>query len=105
MKDKGYDLRHYTETNWSEIGSDLVGKIRLYNPEMDQFYLSYAVYLMEDFLESTKDPYYGGEVHHGRPKKGHGWRPMTNAQLIKSMAEHIRKNAPVGEDSSGWMER
>ena len=105
MKEKGYDLRHYVETNWSKIGPDLVGKIRIYNPEMDQFYLPYAVYLMEEFLEGTKDPYYGGEVTHGRPKKGHGWRPMTNADLITSMAEHIIKNAPAGEETSGWLER
>ena len=105
MRDKGYDLRHYTEKNWSTIGPDLVGKIRLYNPEMDQFYLPYAVYLMEDFLEDTRDPYYGGEVIHGRPKKGHGWRPTTNAELIQKMAEHIMKNAPAGSETSGWMER
>ncbi len=105
MRDKGYDLRHYTETNWPKIGPDLVGKIRIYNPETDQFYLPYAVYLMEDFLEATKDPHYGGEVIHGRPKKGHGWRPMTNAELVESMAEHIMKNAPTGSETSGWMER
>ena len=50
MRDNGYDLRHYLAGNWSRIGPDLVGKIRLYNPEMDQFYLSYAVYLLEEFL-------------------------------------------------------
>ncbi len=103
MRDNGYDLRHYLESNWSTIGPDLVGKIRIYNPEMDQFYLPYAVYLLEDFLESTTDPHYGGEVVHGRPKKGHGWRPMTNAELIEMMAAHIAKNAPPGEDTSRWM--
>ena len=43
MRDNGYDLRHYLEENWPRIGPDLVGKIRVYNPEMDQFYLTYAV--------------------------------------------------------------
>jgi hypothetical protein len=37
--------------------------------------------------------------------KGHGWRPMTNAELIKMMAAHIAKNAPADEDASGWMKR
>jgi hypothetical protein len=102
MRDNGYDLRDYAEKNWSKIGPELVGKIRIYNPEMDHFYLPYAVYLMEEFLESTKSPYYAGEVIHGRPMKGHGWQPMTNAELIRMMAEHITKNAPRGEDSSAW---
>jgi hypothetical protein len=102
MRDNGYDLRYYIEKNWSKIGPHLVGKIRLYNPEMDDFYLPLAVYLLEDFLESTTDPYYGGEVIHGRPMKGHGWQPMTYAELALMMAEHIAKNAPKGADKS-WL--
>lgn len=100
MRDNGYDLRHYSETRWPEIGPQLVGKIRIYNPEMDDFYLPYAVYLLAEFLESTTDPHYGGEVIHGRPMKGHGWQPMTTAQLIRMMAEHIAGNAPAGADTS-----
>ena len=61
---------------------------------MDDFYLPNAVYLLEEFLESTADPHYGGEVVHGRPMKGHGWHPMTYAELIRMMAEHIAANAP-----------
>ncbi len=104
MRDNGYDLRHYLETRWPEIGPKLVGKIRIYNPEMDDFYLPNAVYLLEEFLESTTDPYYGGEVVHGRPMKGHGWQPMTTAELIRMMAEHIAANAPAGADAS-WRRR
>ena len=48
MRDHGYDLRHYLAENWRRLGPDLVGKIRIYNPEMDQFYLPYAVYRLED---------------------------------------------------------
>jgi len=105
MRDNGYDLRHYAEKNWPKIGKDLVGKIHIYNPEMDQYYLPYAVYRMEDFLESTENPYYGGEVHHGRPKAGHGWRLDTRPDMLRSMAERIVNTAPAGTDTSGWMER
>jgi len=104
MRDNGYDLRYYLEENWPEIGPRLVGKIRIYNPEMDSFYLPYAVYLLEDFLENTTDPYYGGEVIHGRPMKGHGWQPMTYAELARMMAAHIAGNAPRGADTS-WTGR
>ena len=102
MRDNGYDLRHYAEENWSRIGPDLVGKIRIYNPEMDHFYLPYAVYLMEDFLEGTTDPHYGGEFIHGAPMKGHGWSPFTNAELVRRMAAHMAANAPQGAET-GWM--
>ena len=104
MRDHGYDLRHYLAENWRRIGPDLVGKIRIYNPEMDQFYLPYAVYRLEEFLEATTDPHYGGEVVHGRPMKGHLWSPFTNAELVRRMADHIAGNAPAGAPNA-WHER
>ena len=82
---------------------DPVGKIRILNPEMDQFYLPYAVYLLEEFLESTTDPHYGGEFVHGRPMKGHGSSPFANAELVRRMADHIAANAPAGA-STAWYE-
>jgi Putative esterase len=102
MRDHGYDLRYYTETNWPKIGPELVGKIHLYCGDMDNYYLNLAVYLFEDFLKNTKDPYYAGSVEYGRPMKGHGWMPMGFDELVKMMAEHITKNAPAGEDTGGW---
>ncbi len=102
MRDRGYDLRYYTETHWSKIGPQLVGKIHLYCGDMDNYYLNLAVYLFEDFLKGTKDPSYGGSVEYGRPMKGHGWIPMSFPDLIKMMAEHIRKNAPANEGAGPW---
>jgi hypothetical protein len=102
MRDHGYDLRDYLQTNWPRIGPQLVGKLRLYCGDMDNFYLAGAVYLLEDFLTSTKEPYYGGEFVYGRPMKGHGWQPMTNAELIRMMADQIARNAPAGEHVESW---
>jgi len=97
MRDHGYDLRHYVAENWQRIGPDLVGKIHVYCGDMDHFYLPLAVYLLEDFLESTKSPYYDGEFVYGRPMKGHGWQPMTNANLVRTMAGFMADHAPAEE--------
>ncbi len=102
MRDHGYDLRYYTETNWGKIGPQLVGKLHLYCGDMDNFYLNLAVYLLEDFLKQTKDPYYAGSFEYGRPMKGHGWMPMSLAELARMMAEQIRRNAPPGEATEQW---
>ncbi|MFZ1972158.1 MAG: alpha/beta hydrolase-fold protein [Candidatus Acidiferrales bacterium] len=102
MRDHGYDLRDYIQTNWPKIGPDLVGKLRIYCGDMDNFYLAGAVYLLEDFLKTTTAPAYAGEFVYGRPMKGHGWQPMTNAELIRMMADHIAKNAPAGENIESW---
>ncbi len=102
MRDHGYDLRYYLEQNWKTIGSQLVGKLHLYCGDMDNFYLNLAVYLTEDFLKSTTAPAYGGAFEYGRPMKGHGWTPFTTPELLKTMAEHITRNAPAGADTKSW---
>ena len=102
MREHGYDLRFYAETNWSKIGPQLIGKVHLYCGDMDNYYLNLAVYLFEDFLKATKDPYFAGSFEYGRPMKGHGWHPMTQSQLIRMMAAHIAKNAPEGGNTATW---
>jgi len=64
--------------------------------------LNLAVYLLEDFLANTKNPYYAGSFQYGRPLKGHGWQPATNAELVKEIAAHITANAPKTENTSVW---
>jgi hypothetical protein len=102
MREHGYDLRDFLQRNWAGLGPRLVGKLHLYSGDMDHFYLNLAVYLMEDFLKSTKDPYYGGTFEYGRPLKGHGMRPTSTGEMLRHMAAAIEKNAPAGEAASSW---
>jgi len=102
MRDHGYDLTAYLKQNWPRIGPQLVGKIHLDVGDMDNFYLNLAVYDLQDFLKTTHDPHYEGSFEFGRPEKGHGWQSMTQENLIRTMASHITKNAPAGEDTSAW---
>ncbi|MCC7134454.1 MAG: hypothetical protein IT352_17485, partial [Gemmatimonadales bacterium] len=88
----------YLRANWARIGPSLVGKLHVFTGDMDQFYLAPSVYLLEEFLESTTAPYYAGEFGYGRPMKGHGWQPWTNADLIRIMADHIARRAPANAD-------
>ena len=60
---------------------------------------------MEEFLESTTEPYYDGWFKYGRPMVGHtmsGYQNPWPGKLLKEMAEHITANAPEGVDSSVW---
>lgn len=102
MRDHNYDLRYYLETNWPAVGPRLVGKLHLYCGDMDSFYLNLAVYLLQDFLKNTKEPFYAGSFEYGRPMKPHGWMPMSVPELIRQMADHIARNAPAGEDTKAW---
>jgi len=102
MREHGYDLRAYLQSNWPKIGPSLVGKIHVFSGDMDNYYLNLGVYLLQDFLANTDAPYYGGTFQFGRPMKGHGWQPTTNFELITTMAGQIAKDAPSGEDPSLW---
>ncbi len=97
-----YDIRDYLERNWAKIGPSLVGKIHILCGDMDNYYLNLAVYLLEDFLEHRTTPPYGGYVRYGRPMKGHGWQPTSNADLVREMADHVARNTPAGQSPGAW---
>jgi hypothetical protein len=96
MRDHGYDLSHYAKANWPRIGPKLLGKLHVYCGDMDNFYLNLGVYLFQQVLVESKDPHYAGTFEYGRPMKGHGWQPVTNAELVRVMAEQIARNTPRG---------
>jgi hypothetical protein len=101
MRANGYDLVHYLRTQWPRLGKHLVGKLHFYVGDMDHYYLNLAVYLAEEFLESTKDPHYGGAFTYGRPLKGH-MRPQSIGTLLREIAEAIARHRPAGEPAPAW---
>lgn len=107
-----YDLRHILERDWSKLGSKLAGKLHIYCGDMDNYYLNNAVYLMEAFLESTKNPYYDGEVAYG-DRAEHCWngdpdnpnyltRLRYHTMYLDRILKRIEKSAPVGADVTSW---
>jgi hypothetical protein len=109
---QNYDLRYILERDWATLGPQLVGKLRIYTGDMDSWHLNNAVYLMEDFLESTREPYYAGHVEYG-DRYEHCWtgvhdEPLSTQRLtvlqrfLPQMAQHIRSTAPQGADLDSW---
>jgi hypothetical protein len=107
-----YDLRYILERDWPTLGPRLAGKVHIYCGDMDNYYLNDAVYLMEDFLKSTKNPNYAGEVAYG-DRAEHCWngdptRPNAISRLryhqmyIPKIMERIRESAPAGADLTSW---
>ncbi len=107
-----YDLSYILRRDWKKLGPKLEGKIHIYCGDMDNYYLNNAVYLMEEFLKSTKDPFYGGEVDYG-DRAEHCWngdhtRPNAisrlryNQMYAPKIVERIRKSAPKGADITSW---
>ena len=109
---ENYDLRHILQRDWQILGPKLKGKIHIYCGDMDNYYLNNAVYLMEEFLENTKDPYYEGEIDYG-DRAEHCWngdhtRPNAISRLryhqtyASKILERILKTAPPGSDLTSW---
>jgi hypothetical protein len=82
-----YDLRHYLEANWAELGPRLRGKLHIWVGEADDYYLNNAVHLLDAFLTKAK-PAYEGKIVYG-PGKGHDWRGITDKQLMQEMAARL----------------
>ncbi|HXW06155.1 MAG TPA: alpha/beta hydrolase-fold protein [Vicinamibacterales bacterium] len=108
-----YDLSWILRRDWNKgLGRKLEGKIHLYVGDMDNYYLNNAVYLVEDFLETTRDPHYGGEVAYG-DRAEHCWngdptranaysRLRYHQMFIPKFVERALKTAPAGADVKSW---
>jgi putative esterase len=107
-----FDLEAILERDWSKLGPKLEGKIHIYVGSDDTYFLNDAVYRMQDFLDSTKNPPYGGEVSYG-PRAEHCWngdRTLSNAysrlhyntQYLPKILDRIQKTAPPGADLTSW---
>lgn len=96
------DLRYILSKNWGTLGPKLQGKLHVYVGDMDNYYLNLAVYRLEDFLKTTSSPHSDAVFQYGRPMKGHGWQPMTDAEMIRMMAQRITESAPKSADVTSW---
>ncbi len=107
-----YDLHAILQRDWKTLGPKLAGKIHLYVGTMDNYFLNDAVYLMDDFLKSTTDPPYGGEVAYGQ-RAEHCWngdptRPNATSRLrynlmyVEKILARIAATAPSGADVTSW---
>ncbi|MCB0635525.1 MAG: hypothetical protein KDC54_02850 [Lewinella sp.] len=110
---ENYDLAYIMHRDWATLGPKLKGKVHIYCGDMDNYYLNNAVYLAEDILEETTDPYYDGEVDYG-DRAEHCWngdhsQPNHISRLRyhrmfipKWVQEDMPKQAPPGADLASW---
>lgn len=109
---ENYDLRYILERDWKTLGPKLQGKIHIYCGDMDNYYLNNAVYQMEAFLKTTRNPYYGGEVDYG-DRAEHCWngdqnnpnqisRLRYNTMYLPKILKRIQETAPNGADTRSW---
>jgi hypothetical protein len=111
-----YDLDAILQRDWATLGPKLQGKLHIYVGFDDTYFLNNAVYLLEDFLNTTGTPGHGvpynGEVKYG-PRAEHCWngdptrpnwytRLHYNQMYLPQIMERIQKAAPPGADLTSW---
>lgn len=106
---ENYDLTHIMQRDWETLGPKLRGKLHIYCGDMDNYYLNNAVYLAEDFLNSTD---YDGEVTYG-DRAEHCWngdpdlpnhitRLRYHRMFISKWVGEVKRIAPAGADLRSW---
>ncbi|MEB2780208.1 hypothetical protein U3A58_07365 [Algoriphagus sp. C2-6-M1] len=79
---------------------------------MDNYYLNNAVYLTEDFLEQTQNPYYNGTVAYG-DRAEHCWngdptlpnyisRLRYNTLYLAEIGDRLKETAAAGFNQQNW---
>ncbi|MGI9071724.1 MAG: hypothetical protein ACR2JB_10520 [Bryobacteraceae bacterium] len=111
-----YDLNAILKRDWKTLGPKLQGKLHVYVGSDDTYFLSNAVYLMEDFLKETGTPGHGvpykGEVRYG-PLAEHCWngdptkpnwysRLHYNQMYLPQIMRRLQDTAPGGADLTSW---
>ncbi len=107
-----FDLSAILQKNWATLGSKLEGKIHVYVGSADTYFLNDGVYYLEDVLNATTNPPYGGEVKYG-DRAEHCWngdpnlpnylsRLHYNTMYLPKILERIVKTAPPGADLKSW---
>jgi hypothetical protein len=107
-----YDLSAIMQRDWPTLGPKLLGKLHIYVGNADTYFLTDAVYYLEDFLKGTKNPPYDGEVRYG-DRAEHCWNGDPNlpnylsrlhyhTMYLPQILERIQKTAPPGSDLTSW---
>ncbi len=109
---ENYDLVHILQRDWATLGPKLQGKLNIFVGDMDNYYLNNAVYLAEEFLESTTNPHYDGQVDYGDRAehcwngdhtRGNGYSRLRYVQqYIPDILRRIEQSAPAGADLRSW---
>ncbi|MDZ4710191.1 MAG: alpha/beta hydrolase-fold protein [Saprospiraceae bacterium] len=109
---ENYDLSYILKRDWKKYGHQWKGRIHLYCGDMDNYYLNNAVYLTEEFLKTTTEPYYDGEVEYG-DRAEHCWNgDQTQPNAISRLRYHryfipkwtaeVQQRAPLNADLKSW---
>ena len=103
-----YDICYILERDLVALGPRLSGKIHFAVGDMDSWYLNNAVHLMQNFLDSPRNPYRIADFEYspGKPHCYMGGGDVSNLEsagtlyqrIMPQIARHMTATAPPGAD-------
>ncbi len=96
------DLMYYLQRNWATAGPKLNDKLFFFVGDADTYFLNNATMELQAFLKTTTNPNYPAFFMYGN-NKPHCWQgPVTPAQRVVEIAQHIQRHKPEGADTGWW---
>ena len=84
---KKYDLRLYTQKNWTTLGPEIQGKVYIWMGDMDHFYLNLATRDYSEYLKTNTNPVSDARIEFS-PMEGH-CQEYTHKKVLEQIARRI----------------
>jgi hypothetical protein len=97
-----WDLLEYLKRNWSTVGPALKDNLYFFAGDADTYFLNNSTMALEAWLKTTNAPHSEAQFMYGNLKP-HCWQgPVTPAQRVIEIAQHIQRHKPQGADNPWW---
>jgi hypothetical protein len=97
-----WDLLEYLKRNWSTAGPQLKDNLYFFAGDADTYFLNNSTMELDAWLKTTTAPHSQAQFMYGNLKP-HCWQgPVTPAQRIVEIAQHIQRHKPGGADTPWW---
>jgi hypothetical protein len=97
-----WDLLEYLKRNWSTVGPELKDNLYFFAGDADTYFLNNSTMELDAWLKTTTAPHSQAQFMYGNLKP-HCWQgPVTPAQRVIEIAQHIQRHKPEGADTPWW---
>jgi Putative esterase len=97
-----WDLLEYLKRNWASVGPLLKDNLYFFAGDADTYFLNNSTMELDAWLKTTNSPHSEAHFMYGNLKP-HCWQgPVTPAERIIEIAQHIQRHKPEGADTPWW---
>ena len=97
-----WDLLEHLKREWPTVGPALKDNLYFFAGDADTYFLNNSTMELDAWLKTTTAPHSEAHFMYGNLKP-HCWQgPVTPAQRVIEIAQHIQQHKPEGADTPWW---